>query len=89
MIRHVTLEASEYAEAPHRFEAGTPPIAQAVGLAAAIEWLDGVGWDAIAAHEAELSEHLATMLAGIPRVRRIGVSTPPRRRRASPPRPPD
>src|SRR6202012_3320767 len=55
MIEMVTMQGSTYAEPPHRFEAGTPPIAQAVGLGAAVDYLTGVGMDAILAHEHELT----------------------------------
>ena len=51
MIREVTKANVTYADAPMRFEAGTPPIVEAVGLAAALDYLDGVGRERIAAHE--------------------------------------
>ena len=51
MIRKVTKERITWADVPARFEAGTPPIAEAIGLAAAVEWLEGVGLDAAHAHE--------------------------------------
>jgi len=54
MIATVTEEAVTYAEAPHRFEAGTPAIIEAIGLGAAIEWLNGLDRQAIAAHESAL-----------------------------------
>src|SRR5439155_14642086 len=53
MISSVTFERTLYNVLPHKFEAGTPNIADAAGLAAAIDYLAGVGWDAIAAHEAD------------------------------------
>ena len=54
MIRTVTFEKSTYAGLPHKFEAGTPSIAEVIGLGAAIDYLNTIGMDAIAAHEAEL-----------------------------------
>ena len=54
MIRTVTFEKSTYAGLPHKFEAGTPSIAEVIGLGAAIDYLNSIGMDAIAAHEAEL-----------------------------------
>lgn len=55
MIRRVTIERTEYADVPARFEAGTPPIAEAIGLGAAVEYLSAIGMDAIRAHEATLT----------------------------------
>ncbi len=54
MIRTVTFEKSTYAGLPHKFEAGTPSIAEVIGLGAAIDYLNSIGMEAIAAHEAEL-----------------------------------
>ena len=51
MIGYVTTDTVTYAEPPHRFEAGTPAIVQAIGLGAAIEYVEQVGRDAIKAHE--------------------------------------
>ena len=65
MIRRVSIEDSSYAGIPARFEAGTPPVAEAVGLHAAIDYLEAVGMDAIAAHDAALVEHALTRLEGI------------------------
>lgn len=62
MIEVVRMERSTYAPPPHRFEAGTPPIAQAVGLGAAIDYLSRIGMEAIADHENEIT---AKMLAGL------------------------
>jgi len=76
MIESVGLHESTFADGPARFEAGTPPIAQAIGLAAAIRWLEGVGADTLAAHEAALGAGLDAMLAAIPGVRRIGTVRP-------------
>ncbi len=76
MIESVTLRRSTFAGIPARFEAGTPPIAQAIGLAAAIQWLEGVGFDAVAAHEASLAAVLDDHLAGIEGLRRVGTASP-------------
>lgn len=65
MIEVVTMERSTYAAPPHRFEAGTPPIAQAVGLGAAVDYLTGIGMDQIAAHEQELTEYALAKLTAI------------------------
>jgi len=54
MIRQVTFEKTEYAGLPHKFEAGTPAIAEIIGLGAAIDYVSGIGMDNIAAYEAEL-----------------------------------
>lgn len=64
MIGVVTQEAITYADPPHRFEAGTPPILEAIGLGAAIDWLSGLDRLAIAHHEAELYRHVRERLAG-------------------------
>jgi len=58
MIRTVTLERTIFAEPPHKFEAGTPPIAQAIGLGAAANWLMTLDWPAISAHEMRLTQRL-------------------------------
>jgi cysteine desulfurase/selenocysteine lyase len=72
MIETVTMEGSTYADPPHRFEAGTPMIAQAVGLAAAVDYLTGLGMDAVAAHEHEITAYALARLAEAPGVRIIG-----------------
>lgn len=72
MIGAVTLERSTWAEVPHRFEAGTPPIAQAVGLGAAAEWITALDRAAAGAHAAGLAERLLAGLAERPWVRAIG-----------------
>lgn len=64
MIGQVTLEAITYADPPHRFEAGTPPILEAIGLGAAIDWLSGVDRMAVAAHEHRLYARVRERLAG-------------------------
>jgi cysteine desulfurase/selenocysteine lyase len=63
MIDRVTFEKSTWGPAPQRFEAGTPAIIEAVGLAAAIEWLEGVGLEVAEAHERTLATHLREELS--------------------------
>lgn len=72
MIETVTMEASTFAQPPKRFEAGVPMVAQAVGLAAACDYLDALGMDRVAAHEALLTEHALDALSRIPGVRVVG-----------------
>jgi cysteine desulfurase/selenocysteine lyase len=72
MIRRVTLQGSTYADPPRRFEAGTPPIAQAVGLGAALGFLAALDWSDIAAHEAALTQRLLDGLAADRRIRVLG-----------------
>jgi len=72
MIREVTREKVTYADAPMRFEAGTPPIVQTVGLAAALDYLDDIGRERIAAHEMELAQVAARKLKNMNGVRIIG-----------------
>lgn len=74
MIHTVTLEQSTYAPIPNKFEAGTPPIAAAIGLAAAIDYLQGLGMDAIGAHEHDLLQYATAQLAAMPGVRLIGTA---------------
>jgi len=74
MIDIVTLDEVTYNEPPHRFEAGTPPIVQAIGLGAAIDYVDGLGRDAVAAHEAELTEYAMERLQRINSLRLIGTA---------------
>ncbi len=72
MITTVTMERAEYLPAPQRFEAGTQPVAQAVGLAAAVRYLEGIGMARVAAHEAQLGARLAKGIAAIDGVRLLG-----------------
>ncbi len=78
MIRSVSLERTTWNELPHKFEAGTPPFAQAVALGAAIEYLEGVGLEAIEAHERDLTEYA---LARLGELDGITVFGPPAERR--------
>ncbi len=72
MIREVTQANVSYADPPARFEAGTPPIVQAVGLAAALDYVDSVGREAIAQHEAELTAYAMRRLKELNWIRIIG-----------------
>ncbi|WP_421724037.1 cysteine desulfurase [Bauldia sp.] len=65
MIAEVSEDTVTYAAPPHRFEAGTPPIAQAIGLGAAIRYVEGIGRDNIASHEASLREYAMERLSQI------------------------
>ena len=66
MISEVTLQHSTWAEIPHRFEAGTPPIIEAVGLHAAIDYLDSIGMDKIFEHDRALTEVALDRLGDVP-----------------------
>ena len=77
MILSVSFEKTEYNVLPYKFEAGTPHIAGVIGLGAAVEYLDGLGLDAVAAHEDRLLAHALERLARTPGVRFVG--TPERR----------
>jgi cysteine desulfurase/selenocysteine lyase len=72
MIGGVTRDVITYADPPHRFEAGTPPILEAIGLGAAIEWLNGFDRAAIDAHEAALYRRAVEALAGQNGLRILG-----------------
>ena len=72
MIRTVTMERSTYAGIPSRFEAGTPPIVEAVGLGAAVDYLGHVGMDAIRAHEEAITGYLLDGLASVGGVSVLG-----------------
>jgi cysteine desulfurase/selenocysteine lyase len=66
MISSVTYEKSTWAEVPHKFEAGTPAILEGIGLKTAIDYVQAIGYDAMAAHEAVLTEHAMARLAEVP-----------------------
>ncbi|MGB8166110.1 MAG: cysteine desulfurase [Chthoniobacteraceae bacterium] len=72
MIVSVSLETSSYKEAPHRFEAGTPNIAGAVGLGAAIDYLEGIGREHVFHHDLALAGYAIERLAAIPGMRILG-----------------
>jgi cysteine desulfurase/selenocysteine lyase len=74
MIASVSFERSTWNELPYKFEAGTPNIAGVIGLGAAIEWLTGLGIEAVAAHEHALLEYGTRLLAGLPGVRLVGTA---------------
>lgn len=74
MISSVTFERTTYNEVPHKFEAGTPHIAGAIGLGAAVDFIDGVGFGAIAAHERRLLEYATAALLEVPGLRLIGTA---------------
>src|SRR5258707_7371803 len=80
MIKNVTLEGTTYADIPQRYEAGTPAIAQAIGLGAAIDYLKEIGLTAIHEHEIALTNYALDKLSQIPgltffgpRTNRVGV----------------
>ena len=79
MIQSVRLEKTTWGELPHKFEAGTAPMAEAVGLGAAIDYLSDLGFDAIAEHEHELAEYALGRLSELPWLTLYG---PPADRRA-------
>lgn len=72
MIEVVTQEHVTYNDPPHRFEAGTPPILEAIGLGAALSWMTAKGLDKIAAHEARLADHALSELRKLNYVRVYG-----------------
>ncbi len=74
MIRTVSFEGSTWAEPPYRFEAGTPDMAGAIGLAAAIDYVEAIGLDAIVAHEHALLDYATPQLQAIKGLRLIGTA---------------
>lgn len=74
MIKSVSFEKTIYADLPNKFEAGTPHIAGAIGLAAAIDYVTSIGFDALHAHEAALLEYGTAQLVPIPGLRIIGTA---------------
>ncbi|HEY7515292.1 MAG TPA: cysteine desulfurase, partial [Vicinamibacteria bacterium] len=74
MIASVTFEKTTYNVLPHKFEAGTPNIAGTVGLGAALDYMTGLGVEAIGAHEHELLVHGTELLSGIPGLRLVGTA---------------
>ena len=75
MIASVTFEKTTYAGLPNKFEAGTPNIAGGIGLAAALDYLEGVGIEKAAAQEAKLLEHATRRLAEVPGLKIVGTAT--------------
>ncbi|WP_420417509.1 aminotransferase class V-fold PLP-dependent enzyme [Pacificispira sp.] len=74
MISSVTLQKSTWAELPAKFEAGTPPIVEAIGLGAAIDYISGIGLERIAAHERDLLSYAMQRLAAVDNLRVIGTA---------------
>ncbi|MGZ4450881.1 MAG: aminotransferase class V-fold PLP-dependent enzyme [Nocardioides sp.] len=72
MIETVTMQRSTYARAPHRFEAGTPPIVEAVGLGAAVEYLSHIGMEHVHRHEQAITAYALEGLATVPGLRVMG-----------------
>ncbi|HEY0905456.1 MAG TPA: cysteine desulfurase [Marmoricola sp.] len=79
MIATVTMEKSTWAPIPHKFEAGTPPIVEAVGLGAALDYISHIGMDQIHAHEQAVTAHLLDGLASVSGVTVLGPADPTRR----------
>jgi cysteine desulfurase/selenocysteine lyase len=79
MIRKVTKEGTTYADVPARFEAGTPAIAQAIGMASALRWLDGLGMEAVRDHEREITDYALEQLTAVPGLRVFGPPRGPER----------
>ncbi len=75
MIETVSMHSSTYAPAPHKFEAVTPPIAQAVGLGAAVDYLSAIGMERIEAHEHAITEYAVRRFQEVPDLRIIGPTT--------------
>jgi cysteine desulfurase/selenocysteine lyase len=74
MILSVTFERTLYNGLPHKFEAGTPDMAGAVGLGAAIDWLEGLDWTAVQAHEHDLLAYGTRRLQEVPGLRLVGTA---------------
>ncbi|MEK7876802.1 MAG: aminotransferase class V-fold PLP-dependent enzyme, partial [Pseudomonadota bacterium] len=74
MILSVTFEKTVYNEIPHKFEAGTPPIAAAIGLGAAVDYLSATGMEKIASHELDLLNYVTEQVNRMPGVRIIGTA---------------
>ena len=76
MIRDVDLYESTWADVPHKFEAGTPPIAQAIGFGAAIDYLTAIGMDAVRAHEMDVTAYALERLSEVPDLTIYGPMDP-------------
>jgi cysteine desulfurase/selenocysteine lyase len=76
MIRRVSFEHTDYAEPPHRFEAGTPPIVEAIGLGTTVDYLNSLDWSALIHYEEELFEYAIVCLQSIPTLKVLGKSSP-------------
>jgi cysteine desulfurase/selenocysteine lyase len=75
MVENVFMDSATFREPPQRFEAGTPPVSQAIAWHAAVDFLSGLGMDRVAAHEHTLTERLLAGVAPIPGVRVLGPTT--------------
>src|SRR2546423_15250196 len=75
MIEDVRMERSPYALPPHKFEAGTPPIAQAIGLGAAVDYLTGIGMENVAEHERQITAYALERLTAVSGLRVLGPTT--------------
>src|SRR5690606_17809572 len=76
MIETVSMDSTTFAAPPHRFEAGTPPIAQSVGLGAAVDYLSRIGMDQVAAHEQRITAYALDVLRELPGVTIVGPKEP-------------
>jgi cysteine desulfurase/selenocysteine lyase len=74
MIREVGKDKITYGDAPHRFEAGTPPIIEVIGLGEALGWMMDIGFDAMQAHENALRDHAMEAVGAINRVKIYGTA---------------
>jgi cysteine desulfurase/selenocysteine lyase len=72
MIASVDFQSASWNELPYKFEAGTPPIAEAVGLGAAVDYLSGLGMENVRAHERALTAYMVERLAEVPGLRVVG-----------------
>jgi cysteine desulfurase/selenocysteine lyase len=79
MIRKVTVDGTTYADPPARFEAGTPAITQAIGMASALRWLDGIGMDDVLSHERAIADYALERVAEVPGLRVFGPPQGPDR----------
>jgi cysteine desulfurase/selenocysteine lyase len=79
MIRKVTRTGTTYADPPARFEAGTPAIAQAIGMASALRWLDALGMESVLRHEREITDYALERLIEVPGLRIFGPPRGPER----------
>jgi cysteine desulfurase/selenocysteine lyase len=79
MIRKVGRDSTTYADVPARFEAGTPAIAQAIGMASALRWLDGLGMDSVREHERQITDYALERLGGVPGLQVFGPHRGPER----------
>jgi cysteine desulfurase/selenocysteine lyase len=74
MIRSVTFEKTIFNDLPHKFEAGTPSIADTIGFGAAFDFLNGLNWDAVSQYENELLTYASKVIGAIPGLRIVGTA---------------